>query len=282
MKKSNGLHTKNTSVNSIKKQCSISVRNKNNIKQNNPLNTILNYGYSKKKRNISINPDYVNKVIISNKKKGRKSLEFSIHEIKSLSTIKKNNISIEKKKNINKKIVKSQRFNENEINDKNYNLTNNIFNEENFDNNNNKILEEIIKKEKRNNEKIIKEILEVINKEYENKIKEINIEIKKDKLNDKSNDINQMNTINETLNTKCDILNEELDIKEKELSHLIGKYTRLAEKKEKILNNLIIKKREQNSITMRSQRNQNDICGITVEANEKGCGCEIGDFCFIF
>ena len=87
----------------------------------------------KKKRNISINPDYVNKVIISNKKKGRKSLEFSIHEIKSLSTIKKNNISIEKKKNINKKIVKSQRFNENEINDKNYNLTNNIFNEENFD-----------------------------------------------------------------------------------------------------------------------------------------------------
>jgi hypothetical protein len=75
--------------------------------------------------------------------------------------------------------------------------------------NNNKILEEIIKKEKRNNEKIIKEILEVINKEYENKIKEINIEIKKDKLNDKSNDINQMNTINETLNTKCDILNEE-------------------------------------------------------------------------
>ena len=133
MKKSNGLHTKNTSVNSIKKQCSISVRNKNNIKQNNPLNTILNYGYSKKKRNISINPDYVNKVIISKKKKGRKSLEFSIHEIKSLSTIKKNNISIEKKKNINKKIVKSQRFNENEINDKNYNLTNNIFNEENFD-----------------------------------------------------------------------------------------------------------------------------------------------------
>ena len=158
----------------------------------------------------------------------------------------------------------------------------NIISKKNFNNNNNKILEEIIKKEKRNNEKIIKEILEVINKEYENKIKEINIEIKKDKLNDKSNDINQMNTINETLNTKCDILNEELDIKEKELSHLIGKYTRLAEKKEKILNNLIIKKREQNSIIMRSQRNQNDIGGITVEANEKGCGCEIGDFCFIF
>ena len=43
MKKSNGLYTKNTSVNSIKKQCSISVRNKNNVKQ--------------LKRNISINPN---------------------------------------------------------------------------------------------------------------------------------------------------------------------------------------------------------------------------------
>ena len=60
------------------------------------------------------------------------------------------------------------------------------------------------------------------------------------------------------------------------------KYTRLAEKREKIFNNLIIKKREQNLMAMRSQRNQNDICGITVEANEKGCGWEIGDFCIIF
>ena len=40
-------------------------------------------------------------------------------------------------------------------------------------------------------------------------------EIKKEQLFDRSNDINQMNTINETLNTKCDLLNEELDIKEK-------------------------------------------------------------------
>ena len=120
-------------------------------------------------------------------------------------------------------------------------------------------------------------------KEYNsNAINEIKAEIKKEQLFDRSNDINQMNTINETLNTKCDLLNEELDIKEKELSHLIGKYTRLAEKREKILNNLITKKREQNLMTMRSQRNQNDLCGITVEANEKGCGCEIGDFCFIF
>ena len=83
--------------------------------------------------------------------------------------------------------------------------------------------------------KAIKEITEITKKEFDNTLNEINEEIKKEQLNDRSNEINQMNTINETLNTKCDFLNEELEIKEKELSHLIGKYTRLAERKEKIL-----------------------------------------------
>ena len=145
-----------------------------------------------------------------------------------------------------------------------------------------KILDIILKQDQNINSKSIKEIIDLSNREIDNAINEIKAEIKKEQLFDRSNDINQMNTINETLNTKCDLLNEELDIKEKELSHLIGKYTRLAEKREKILNSLITKKREQNLMTMRSQRNQNDLCGITVEANEKGCGCEIGDFCFIF
>ena len=147
---------------------------------------------------------------------------------------------------------------------------------------NDTIFDIIIKQDKKNNIKAIKEITEITKKEFDNTLNEINEEIKKEQLNDRSNEINQMNTINETLNTKCDFLNEELEIKEKELSHLIGKYTRLAERKEKIMKNIIVKKREQNSFTMRSQRNQNDVCGITVEANEKGCGCEIGDFCDIF
>ena len=152
----------------------------------------------------------------------------------------------------------------------------------NNNNNNDIIFDIIIKQDKKNSIKAIKEITEISKKEFDNTLNEINKEIKKEELNDISNEINQMNTINETLNTKYDLLNEELDIKEKELSHLIGKYTRLAEKKEKILKNIIKKKREQNSLTLRSQRNQNDVCGITVETNEKGCGCEIGDFCSIF
>ena len=147
---------------------------------------------------------------------------------------------------------------------------------------NDDIFDIITKQDRKNSIKAIKEITGITKKEFDNTLNEINEEIKKEQLNDRSNEINQMNTINETLNTKCDFLNEELEIKEKELSHLIGKYTRLAEKKEKIMKNIITKKREQNSLTMRSQRNQNDICGITVEANEKGCGCEIGDFCSIF
>ena len=145
-----------------------------------------------------------------------------------------------------------------------------------------KIIDIILKQDQNITLKAIKEIIELSNREFDSTINEIKAEIKKEQLFDRSNDINQMNTINETLNTKCDLLNEELDIKEKELSHLIGKYTRLAEKREKIFKNLMTKKREQNLMTMRSQRNQNDLCGITVEANEKGCGCEIGDFCNIF
>ena len=145
---------------------------------------------------------------------------------------------------------------------------------------NDTIFDIIIKQDKKNSIKAIKEITSISKKEFDNTLNEINAEIKKEQLNDISNEINQMNTINETLNTKYDFLNEELEVKEKELSHLIGRYTRLAEKREKILKNLIIKKRERNSLTMR--RNQNDVFGMTVEANEKGCGCEIGDFCFIF
>ena len=157
----------------------------------------------------------------------------------------------------------------------------NIFNNNNNIYNNNEIIFDIIlNQDKKNGINAIKEITSISKREFDNTLNEINAEIKKEQLNDISNEINQMNTINETLNTKYDFLNEELEVKEKELSHLIGRYTRLAEKREKILKNLIIKKRERNSLTMR--RNQNDVFGMTVEANEKGCGCEIGDFCFIF
>ena len=232
----------------------------------------------------------------NNKKKLENQIQNDINEIiKKRNNMMKNKITneiINKYENINI-FVNAEIINNNlEKTQKDlvYKLLENNFNnfisdikKENLNNNYDEIIFDLIlKQDKKNSIKAIKEITSISKKEFDNTLNEINAEIKKEQLNDISNEINQMNTINETLNTKYDFLNEELDIKEKELSHLIGKYTRLAEKREKIMKNLIIKKRERNSLTMRSQRNQNDVCGMTVEANEKGCGCEIGDFCFIF
>ena len=227
----------------IQKDINELIKNKNNKIKNSIVNEIIN-----KYENIDIYSD--------------------------INLMNNNNNNLEKsEKNLVLKLL-SNNFNNFIKEIKNNNKLKNNINDEIFD--------IITKQDRKNSIKAIKEITGITKKEFDNTLNEINEEIKKEQLNDRSNEINQMNTINETLNTKCDFLNEELEIKEKELSHLIGKYTRLAEKKEKIMKNIITKKREQNSLTMRSQRNQNDICGITVEANEKGCGCEIGDFCSIF
>ena len=227
----------------IQKDINELIKNKNNKIKNSIVNEIIN-----KYENIDIYTD--------------------------INLINNNNNNLEKsEKNLVLKLL-SNNFNNYIKEIKNNNKLKSNINDDIFD--------IITKQDRKNSIKAIKEITGITKKEFDNTLNEINEEIKKEQLNDRSNEINQMNTINETLNTKCDFLNEELEIKEKELSHLIGKYTRLAEKKEKIMKNIITKKREQNSLTMRSQRNQNDICGITVEANEKGCGCEIGDFCSIF
>ena len=132
----------------------------------------------------------------------------------------------------------------------------------------------------------IKEILNVLNDDFENKINEINTQIKQDELYFKSYDIDEINKINNTLNQRYELLSQELDIKEKEIFGLIGKYTKLVETKDKILakenNNGVPKRGDPNLTTLRSQKFQNGYCGITVETNEKGCGCELGEFCSIF
>ena len=146
-----------------------------------------------------------------------------------------------------------------------------------------KALEIIINRDNEYNANAINELVNVINKDYENKINEINEQINEDELYFKKYDISQFNEINKTLNQRYELLNEELDIKEKEVFGLIGKYTKLVEKKDKILsNNNVPKRMDPNLTTLRSQKFQNGYCGITVESNEKGCGCELGQFCIIF
>ena len=128
----------------------------------------------------------------------------------------------------------------------------------------------------------INQIVDALNKDYENKIGVINEQINEEELVLQNYDLNQFNEVNETLNQRYELLSEELDSKEKEVFGLIGKYTKLVEKKEKILSNNNIPKRDPNMTTLRSQKFQNGYCGITVETNEKGCGCELGEFCIIF
>lgn len=142
-------------------------------------------------------------------------------------------------------------------------------------------LDALIDKDIENNN-LIKEIKNNINKDYENKINEIEQQIKENELYLKKYDISLLNSINETLNHRFELLNEELDKNQKELFGLIGKYTKLVEKRDKIMSIYSQKRREPNLTLLRSQNFQNGFCGITVESNEKGCGCQLGEFCSIF
>ena len=147
-----------------------------------------------------------------------------------------------------------------------------------------KALDIIIQKENEYSINSINNIFNIMNNDYKNKIKYIEDQIKEEELYTNSYDINQIININEMLSQRYELLSEELDLKEKEIFGLIGKYTKIVEKKEKIItnNNGIKKRADQNLSTLRSQKFQNGVCGITVETSEKGCGCQLGENCSIF
>ena len=148
----------------------------------------------------------------------------------------------------------------------------------------NKALDIIIQKENELNINSINNIFNIMNNNCKNKINYIEEQIKDEELYANSYDINQIVNINQMLTQRFELLSEELDLKEKEIFGLIGKYTKIVEKKEKIIasNNDTKKRPDQNLNTLRSQKFQNGVCGITVETSEKGCGCQLGEICFIF
>ena len=133
---------------------------------------------------------------------------------------------------------------------------------------------------------IINNLNNFMGKELENQNYEIEEEIKKNEIVIQSYDPKQFNEINLTLNKRYELLSSDLDMKEKEVFSLIGKYTKLMEKRDRILagqnenNNRI--KIEPNLVTMRSQKFKNNGCGFIVESGEKSCGCKMGDVCNIF
>ena len=227
------------------------------IKYNNQYLEIFNNNKNKLENEIQ---NDINKIciIISNK---RKSLLNSILNKNNLDNNRKDLI-INKENENYLKFINDLKINCNELDDE-------------------KALEVIIDKDVENNN-LIKEIKNDVNKNYENKINEIEGEIKENELYLKTYDITKFNNINETLNHRFELLNEELDKNQKELFGLIGKYTKLVEKRDKILSINLQKRREPNLTLLRSQNFQNGFCGITVESNEKGCGCQLGEFCSIF
>ena len=227
------------------------------IKYNNQYLEIFNNNKNKLENEIQ---NDINKIciIISNK---RKSLLNSILNKNNLDNNRKDLI-INKENENYLNFINDLKINCNELDDE-------------------KALEVIIDKDIENNN-LIKEIKNDVNKNYENKINEIEGEIKENELYLKTYDITKFNNINETLNHRFELLNEELDKNQKELFGLIGKYTKLVEKRDKMLSINLQKRREPNLTLLRSQNFQNGFCGITVESNEKGCGCQLGEFCSIF
>ena len=254
----------------------------------NGYNRVLN-----ENREIQYNREYL-EIYDNDKTKLENEIQNDIQKIQVLNNNKKINLLNE--------ILNKHKSNNYYLNIKNNNLENtekskviNLINNNysNFINDlknncgrfeDDKTLDIIMKKDNEYNINSIKDIVDVVNNNYKNKINNIKEQIKEDEIYSNSYDINQFVNINQTLEQKYELLSEELDLKEKEIFGLIGKYTKIVEKKEKILANKNTRKRQdQNNLTtLRSQKFQNGVCGITVETNEKGCGCQLGEICFIF
>ena len=253
----------------------------------NEFNIVIN-----ENREIKYNNQYL-EIFKDNRNKLENEIQNDIQKINTINNNKKNSL-LNEILNKHKNIEYNSNLNVNNLEQNHKDLVINTINENysNFisdiKNNCNNLDEEkafdiIINKDSEYNTNGIKQIISALNQDYENKIGIINEQINEDELFCQRYDINQFNQINETLNQRYELLSEELDAKEKEVFGLIGKYTKLMEKKEKILsNNNVPKRGDPNMTTLRSQKFQNGYCGITVETNEKGCGCELGDFCIIF
>ena len=250
----------------------------------NEYNTVIN-----ENREIKYNIQY-SEIFDNNKQKLENEIQSDIQRINTINNNKKNtlvNNILNKYKNI------KYDYNNLDNNQKEY-VFNSLF--ENYSNFINDVknncsqfdienaMDMIINKDKEYNINYINDIVNVINKDYDMKKKEIEEKINEDELYMNNFDVNQLYQINETLNIRYEVLNEELDLKEKEVFGLIGKYTKLVEEKDKIIsnNNNSLFRRGDTNLALKNQKFQNGYCGITVDTTDKGCGCDLGDFCSIF
>ena len=125
------MHSKDNSITSIKKPLSVT-RNRN-LNNKIPPNTILNYNYNnfkKRKRNISINPEFMNNTVFM-RNKIKMSIDFSERGFINKSLIKNKEISIENGDKLNNgKLNKTQRAKEYSIKVKKFNLAKSIISNE--------------------------------------------------------------------------------------------------------------------------------------------------------
>ena len=254
----------------------------------NEYNKVLN-----ENREIKYNNQYL-EAFNNNKSKLENEMQNDLQKILTINNNKKISIlkdilnkhkSINYLPNLDYNILEKKQKNSflNSINNNYSNFINDIKNNyDKFDDE--KAFDLILNKENEFNYNCTKDIVKVVNNDYENKINNIDNQIKENELYLKNYDINKIDSINEILNKRYVFLSSELDLKEKEIFELIGKYTKIVEKKDKITanNNNNHNRGEQNISTLRSQKLHNGECGITVETNEKGCGCQLENICSIF
>lgn len=168
------------------------------------------------------------------------------------------------------------------------NLFNNIKNNNIISNNNKDILNLICKTDLNYTEEIISYINSNLKQKVNKKIFDIEKEIKMNE-NEIFSDENilRLNNINKDLEDKYNNLKNELNDKGKEIMHIIGKYTKIIEKRDEILANKEINNMKstmhRNNFSLRNSKLKSSINQFYYETDTKSCGCEFNnDICIIF
>ena len=138
---------------------------------------------------------------------------------------------------------------------------------------------------------ISKNIISYINSNIQRKInnKLFNIE-KEIKINEikifSDENAFKLNKINQDLDDKYTHLKKELDNKNKEVMQLIGRYTKLVEKRDELIkdkNNSNFANNNRNNSTIRNSKLKTSLNQIYYDVDTDACGCQIrDDICYIF
>ena len=138
---------------------------------------------------------------------------------------------------------------------------------------------------------ISKNIISYINSNIQRKINNKLFDIEKEiKINEikifSDENAFKLNKINQDLDDKYTHLKKELDNKNKEVMQLIGRYTKLVEKRDELIkdkNNSNFANNNRNNSTIRNSKLKTSLNQIYYDVDTDACGCQIrDDICYIF